>query len=195
MSPPGKVTKLPDKRMKARFIDDLDGKIRIYPSRWKAAILLLLSASFVGFGIWVAIYAPAVDETLTITFSYVGVPLFLVAVLVLLRKLFNRDPAFEINSTGIVDRSSLGAFGLLRWDQIESVVPYTSSGQPMLGVIPTDSQQFLDRQNVVARWWVRFKVQFGSAPVNIPQVWLPMTVTEFADLLHTRFGVRLDDDA
>jgi hypothetical protein len=181
--------------MKTRFIEEPDGKIRIYPSRWNAAVMLLLCAGFLGFGIWVAIYARTVDVGLTITFSYVGVPLFLIIGVVLLRKLLGRDPAFEIDSTGIVDRSSFHALGHLRWDQIDFVVPYTFSGDAVLGVIPKDVQRLLDRQGVLTRSLVKLGHWRGSAPVNIPQAWLPMKVTELAHLLHTRFAVHIDADA
>lgn len=178
--------------MNARFIEGLDGKIRIYPSRWKVALLLFLSAAFLGFGIWVLIYAPAVDVGLTFTFSYVGIPLFAITSVVLFRKLLDRDPAFEIDSAGVVGRSSSRGFGDLRWDQIDFVVAYTTWGQRVLGFIPTDLQPFLDTQGVLKGFVVKLRLVLGIAPVNIPEEWLPMTVEELADLLHTRFGVRVD---
>jgi len=178
--------------MNARFIEDPDGTIRIYRGRWKVALLLLVVAFFFVFGIWVAIVAPTVDVALTITFSYVGVPLSIIAGVFLLRRFFDRAPAFEIDSIGIVDRSTFTAFGCVRWDQIDFVVPYEKSGQPVLGIIPTYLQPFFDRQGVFKNSLVKLGLRVGSAPINIPQLMLPMKVAELANLLHKRYGVRVD---
>jgi hypothetical protein len=62
----------------------------------------------------------------------------------------------------------------------------------MLGIVPKDLETFLSRRHPVRRSLVRLNLALGCAPLNIPQVLLRVKVSELAELLHARYGVRVE---
>jgi hypothetical protein len=147
--------------------------------------------------LWIATpeVAQRVATWKVIVSSYVGVPFFGACALYSAYRLAHRRPAIEIDSTGITDAASALGAGRLSWDDVDHVVLYRYSGQLMLGIIPTDLDNFLSRQQLIRRTLTKLNLALGCAPVNIPQVALPMRLTELAGLLHTRYGVRVEGDA
>ena len=172
-------------------------RIVIYPSRLKLALVLLGAVGFVLVGLWIGgtgvLGVLPIPEIVIVV--YIGVPFFAACGLYAAYRLVRNQPALVIDSTGITDYASgLGA-GHLSWDDIDHVVVYTYSGQPMLGIVPRSLELFLSRQHATRRSLTKFNLHLGCAPVNIPQVALPMTVAELADVLHTRYGVRVEGRA
>jgi hypothetical protein len=61
----------------------------------------------------------------------------------------------------------------------------------MLGIIPRELELFLSRQHPLRRSITKLNLKLGCAPVNVPQVILPMKLEQLADLL-ARYGVRVE---
>jgi hypothetical protein len=169
-------------------------RLVFYPSRRKTLLVLLGSIVFVVIGIWIG--TPGVARGVAIwkvvIASYVGVPFFVACGLYAAYRLARHRPAVEIDSTGITDAASALGAGRLSWDEVDHVVLYKYSGQSMLGIVPRDLDIFLRRQHAVRRSLIKLSVALGCAPVNVPQVGLRMKVAELADLLHRRYGVRVE---
>lgn len=172
-------------------------RLVIYPSRAKMSLVLLGSIAFVVIGIWIGTpgVARGVPIWKVVIASYIGVPFFAVCGLYAAYWLSSHRPALEIDSTGITDAASALGAGRLSWDEVDHVVLYKYSGQAMLGIVPRSLDIFLSRQHAVRRCLTKLNLALGCAPINVPQVGLRMSVAELADLLHTRYGVRVEGDA
>jgi hypothetical protein len=96
---------------------------------------------------------------------------------------------------GITDSASALGGGHLSWDEVDHVVLCKFYGRAMLGIVPREVDLFLSRQNAIRRSLTKLNLSWGLPPILIPQVTLPMEVAELADLLHTRYGVRVEGDA
>lgn len=172
-------------------------RLVIYPSRTKALLVVLGSIAFVALGIWIGTpeIARRVAPWEVVIASYVGVPFFSACGLYAAYRLAIRRPAVEIDSAGITDAASALGVGRLNWDEVDHVRLYKFSGQPMLGIVPRELDLFLSRQPSMRRRVMELNLTLGCAPVNIPQVMLRMKVGDLAELLHTRYGVRVKNDA
>ncbi len=169
-------------------------RLVIYLSRAKMSLVLLGSIAFVVLGGWIGTVqgVPFLDVVIA---SYVGVPFFAACGLYAAYRLASQRPALEIDSMGITDASSALGAGRLSWEEVDHVVLYKYYGQSMLGVVPRDLDLFLSRQHAVLRALTKLNLALGCAPINVPQVGLRVKLAELADLLHTRYGVRVEGDA
>lgn len=172
-------------------------RLVIYPSRAKAALVLLGAIAFVVAGIWIA--TPGIARRVpiwdVIIASYIGVPFFATCGLYAAYRLVFRRPALEIDSTGIMDEASALGAGRLNWEEVDRVVLYVYYRQSMLGIIPKDLETYLSRQDPVRRSLIKANLALGCAPVNIPQVLLRMKLSDLAELLHARYGVRVEPES
>jgi hypothetical protein len=168
----------------------------IYPSRTKMLLVLLGSVAFVAAGVWIGTSnlwrGPAILEVFLA--SYVGVPFFATCGIYAAYRLVRHRPALVIDRMGIIETSSALGAGRLSWDEVDHILLYKISGQPMLAIIPRELEVFLSRQHPVRRWLTTLNLRLGYAPVNVSQVALRMKVAELADLLRTRYGVRVEGD-
>ena len=176
--------------MKPSTTNDPD-RIVIYPSRGKTALVLLGAIGFVVVCAWLLSLGVRRVGVEGLVASLVGVPFFGVCGLYAAYRLVHRRPAVEIDRMGIVDGASALGVGRLLWDEVDHVQLYEFWGQPMLGIIPRELELFLSRQHPLRRSITKLNLRLGFAPVNVPQVILPMKLAELADLLRARYGVRV----
>ena len=172
-------------------------RLVIYPSRVKMSLVLLGAIAFVLAGLWIGASGIARVAPIWEVFiaTYVGVPFFAACGLYAAYRLVIRRPALEIDWMGITDTSSALGAGRLGWEEVDHLVLYQISGQSMLGIVPRDLGLFLSRQNAVRRSLTRLNLAWGFAPINVAAVGVPMKLAELADLLHTRYGVRVEGGA
>ena len=166
----------------------------LYPSRGKMSLVLLGAIGFVALGVWTSTpeIARGVAAWKVLVVSYVGIPFFAACGLYAAYRLVRRRPAVIIDSAGITDAASALAVGRLRWDEVDHISVYTISRQRMLGIVPRDLDALLGRLHPVKRWLAQANLRLGYAPVNVPQVVLGMELGELAELLRTRYGVRVE---
>jgi hypothetical protein len=172
-------------------------RLVIYLSRAKMLLVLLGAIAFVVAGLWIGTSdmtrgVPIWDVVIA---TYVGVPFFGACGLYAAYRLVIRRPALEIDWMGITDRASALGVGRLSWDEVDHLVLYKIQGQAMLGIIPRNLDLILNRQNAFRRFATKLNLSWGFAPINVPQVGLHMKLAELANLLHTRYGVRVEGDA
>jgi hypothetical protein len=164
----------------------------IYPSRWKASLILVGAVAFVVIsGAMIVLPEPGVAGWLLRRLGMVGVLFFGACGAYTAYRLIVQRPALVADDDGLLDNASAVAVGRLRWDEIERVWPYGFSGQMFLGVIPRDLEQVLAR---LPRWkqaLIRANVSFGCAPINIPQTILPVRIDDVVNELAQRFDVHV----
>jgi hypothetical protein len=102
-------------------------------------------------------------------------------------RLLRPRPALVINRRGIVDNASALSIGFLSWDDIAELYEYRYQNQVMLGIVPRDLDAVLGKQPAWKRRVLRANLWLGTAPINIPQVILPMKVSELLREIETRF--------
>lgn len=178
-------------RMRTELTNDPD-RIVIYPSRAKTALVLLGAIGFVALCAWIVSLGVRSVGVEGFVASLVGVPFFGVCGIYAAYRLAHHRPAVEIDRMGIVDGASALGVGRLLWDDVDHVRLYEYWGQPMLGIIPRELELFLSRQHPLRRSITKLNLKLGCAPVNVPQVILPMKLAQLADLLRARYGVRVE---
>jgi hypothetical protein len=98
----------------------------------------------------------------------------------LIIRIVRPTPAVVINDKGILDNASALGAGFIAWDEIADLREYRFNNQVFLGVFPKQLDAILARQSTWKRQAIRANLALGAAPINIPQVVLPISV---ADLL------------
>lgn len=167
-----------------------DDTIRIYPIRLKLWLVLLGAILFVVLGVsilgfrepWpLRIYHGAV-AVLAILFFGACAVIALVRILV-------PSPAVVLNREGLTDSTSPFGVGYLSWDEVAFISIYLIQGQRMLGVFLKDAGSVMARVGGAKAGYMKTNLRMGFAPVNIPQLLVPMPLDELAELIQARFGI------
>ena len=155
-------------------------------SRGKLIAAALGSIAFVALGGWLlrraphdGIVAPLAGLAAAVFFGACG--------LYALWRLVRPRHALVINRRGIVDNASALSIGFLGWDDIAEMYEYRYQNQVMLGIVPRDLEAVLGKLPAWKRRVLRANLWLGTAPINIPQVILPMKVSELLREIETRF--------
>ena len=102
-------------------------------------------------------------------------------------------PIVVLNSEGIAVDTAATHIGLVRWDEIEEVRPYTLIYR-YVGIIPKNTNALCRRLGGKRSWIVKLNAALIPpykllgifvAPINIPQVYLPVTADELTARIHT----------
>ena len=97
-----------------------------------------------------------------------------------------KEPIIVLNSEGIRVDTMATHIGLLRWDEIEEVRPYNFIYR-YVGIVPKNTSALCRRLGADRSWIVHLNafciplyklIGVFVAPINIPQVYLPITVDE-----------------
>jgi hypothetical protein len=87
---------------------------------------------------------------------------------------------------GIFDNASLLGVGFITWNEIAEVGEYRFKNQVFVGIVPKDLDALLARLPAWKGRTIRANVLLGAAPVNIPQVGLPMKASELLEEIEMR---------
>ncbi len=158
-------------------------------SRGKLIALVLASALSVSVSAWFGLFAP-VESVVARTIALAGVALFLLCGAYAISRLVRPTPALIINREGILDNASALSVGFLGWDEIAELNEYQFRDQTFLGIVPKNLDALLLKQPAWKRVAIRGNLSFGAAPVNIPQVMLPLKVSALIDEIELRFRRR-----
>jgi len=152
-------------------------EIVIYPSRWRLTLALFGSIGFVALGCLLLAKPGDRFSPLVVTCVAWSAILFfgLVAVYAIYR-LLRPSPAVVINRDGIFDNASVSGAGLIRWDEVQEVFLDELMGNKVLSIIPCDFEVILARQAGYKKYLMRLNSGFVKAPINIPQVSLPISI-------------------
>ncbi len=97
-----------------------------------------------------------------------------------------KKPIVVLNSEGIAVDTTATHIGLIRWDEIEEVRSYTLIYR-YVGIVPRNTSALCRRLGAGRSWVVQVNafciplyklLGIFVAPINIPQVYLPVTVDE-----------------
>lgn len=157
-----------------------EDRLVIYPSRGKLALLALGALAFVVAGLWLGGVFGDMDlsQGLVVITTYIGVPFFGLCLVYLLYRLVVRKPALIVSAEGIVDNASATGAGPVGWDEMHEILPTEVSGKPMLGIVPRDEEQILDRQNPLKRFIMSVNRNMTGFVILIPETALPMSIDE-----------------
>ncbi|MBI5760143.1 MAG: hypothetical protein HZA46_16625 [Planctomycetales bacterium] len=163
----------------------------IYPSRWKATLVVLGAAIFVAIGVAMIVVPddPGLARWFLRRLGLVSVLFFGACGAYALFRLVVPRPALVADADGLVDNASAVGVGRLRWDEIECLWPYEFSGQNFLGIMPVNLEDVLARLPGWKNALIRANLSFACAPINIPQVMLPVRLDDVVTELVERFGV------
>ena len=155
-------------------------------SRGKLVAAALGSIAFVAIGGWLVRRAPR-DGIEAALAGLAAAVFFGACGLYALWRLVRPRPALVINHRGIVDNASALSVGFLGWDEIAELYEYRYQNQVMLGIVPKNLEALFGKQPAWKRRVLRANLWLGTAPINIPQVILPMKVSELLREIETRF--------
>jgi len=97
-----------------------------------------------------------------------------------------KKPIVVLNADGIEVDTTATHLGLIRWDEIEEVRPYTFIYR-YVGIVPKNTSALCRRLGAGRAWVVQLNafcillynlLGIFVAPINIPQVYLPITIDE-----------------
>ena len=168
-----------------------DGSIRIYPVRGRLWALLLGAVAFVALGFWIIGLREhaAIVHYYHVVVAVVAIAFFGACAVAILVRIFNPSAVVILSREGITDSASPFGVGFLCWDEIAFLSVYTIEGQRMLGIYLKDARSIMARVGGAKAKYMELNLRLGFAPVNIPQVVLPLPVEELAELIRTRYGV------
>lgn len=168
-------------------------EIIIYPSKAKLLLIAVGALLFVAGGIYFAIESESLNLSYwkIVLVSYIGVPFFGLCFIYAIYRLLKPQPSLVINREGIFDNASAVGAGLIRWQEIAELIPYSFMGQQFLGIVPVNVDEILARQSCIKRMVVKMNQALVQAPFNIPQNILPISIDE---LMYTIEGYSLSLD-
>ena len=168
-----------------------DVSIRIYPTRTKLWLVLLGAILFVVLGVWILGLRdePAPLRLYHGLVAVIAIVFFGGCAVVALFRILVPSPAVVLSREGITDHTSPFGVGFLSWDEVAFVSIYLIQGQRMLGIFLKDAVSIMGRVGGVKAGYMKTNLRMGFAPVNVPQILVPMPLEELADLIRTRYGV------
>lgn len=155
-------------------------------SRVKLVATALGATGFVVAGAWLLLLA----REKGVVFAVIGlatVAFFGLCGLYAIRRLVRPTPAVVVNQRGILDNASALGVGFMRWDEIAELQEYRFRNQVFLGIVPTNLDALLAKQPAWKRSAIRANLRLGAAPVNIPELLLPLKVSELVREIEVRF--------
>lgn len=158
-----------------------DYRFAVYPSRVRTALVTLGGLGFVALGVVLCLIGLHTQDPRSVPALITGVvsiPFFGLAAAFGLIRLISPQPAVVLDNTGLHDRASLTAAGFLPWREIDNVVCLCLGTQRMLSIGLTDPDAVLARATPLPRLAMRANMRLHGSPVAIPQIILPITVTQ-----------------
>lgn len=169
-------------------IDDA-GKLVVYPSASRMVLLVIGGLGFVGLGVWLLFLPESEQEPGAAIVGYIGIVFFGACAAYGVFRLLVKRPALIVDARGLTDNGSALGVGLLRWDEIATIGEYRFRGQTMLGIVPRNLERVLSRVGPFKRFALRANLRLGAAPLNIPQMVLPVPVGDLVEAIAKRYDV------
>ena len=158
---------------------------------------MLPSLIFVGLGIWMAFFAPALNikslngEIIKKIIGLLSIVFFGLGVILILKKLLDNKYGIKISQNGIYDNSSALSTGLIKWENIERVEPRKVMNRRYIRVVVNNPEEFIERQknNRLRKIAVSNYKLFGS-PIHIYTNTLEIRFKELFDLINDELAKR-----
>jgi hypothetical protein len=156
-------------------------------SRLKLVALALGAALFVVGGAWLISLAGTLGP-FVMEVGVAAIVFFGACGVYALYRIARPRPALVVSPRGILDNSSAISVGFIAWDDVAALREYRFNDQVFLGIVPKNLDAILARQPAWKRAAIRANLGLGADPVNIPQVVLPMSVSQLLQEIEMRFG-------
>ena len=181
--------------MTSRVIGD-SGELIVFPSTTKTVLLVIGSLGFVAMGgFLVYLWAAGRQGPAAAIVGAADIAFFGACGIYGAFRLSVKRPLLVIDARGITDNGSALGVGFVEWDEIAEIGEYEFQGQTMLGIVPRDLDRVLSRLSRFKRSAIRANLRLGAAPINIPQVLLPVPVRDLVEEMVTRYDVSHGVDA
>lgn len=146
---------------------------------------LVFEALFIYYFIYGLPEGPAPFKSLLPGALIIGAPMFGAGLIYICFRLLRPSPVVIINREGILANVSILSAGLIHWHEIKTMFVYRIVDQPILGIIPFDSDVIIARQSPIKRFFFRIgKSASTVTPFNIPGNMLPMSAEELLAKIH-----------
>jgi len=167
-------------------------KVEIPLSKTKMLLVVMGSLLFVAFGVFCVTtladnqtrYLPAYVKAVGILsvsfFSLTGIYGFW--------KLFDNKAGLTIDKTGILDNSSGGAIGLIRWVDVTGIETIQISSTKLLLIHVSNPEYYLDKVKGIKRMGLNANYKRYGTPLCIASVALKYDFSALERLMYDRFG-------
>lgn len=154
-------------------------RIEIQLSKAKLGKLFVFSALFLAAGLWMIIKQPETSNGLfnnpvvKALASYGGTLMGLLGIYFFGKKLLDKQPGLIIDEAGIVDNTSVFAFGLIPWSNIahiegSSIQATVASKQRFVTLVLHDPEPYIAREtNPIKRKLIAMNTKHYGSPVHL----------------------------
>lgn len=172
-----------------------DNQIEIPLRKQKLYLMLFGSIIFVVMGTWLVVNPPKSNNPIygnplivlisaTSTIVVYGYVMF-----ILFKKLRDNKPGLIINSTGIIDNSSVLSAGMILWTETIEISASHVMNQKILMFILKNPEEYLNRQNgIVKRKAMEIDYRMYGSPIRISANTLDTNFEELYELLQSKFN-------
>lgn len=165
-------------------------RVEVSISKRKVALLALGGIAFVALGIWLFAEANAQTRRPPLyvkSGAIVTILFFGMCTVLALRKLFDRTPGLLLDGKGITDRLTRNfrgaSDGQVMWADIKDVEARKVHGQRYLVLIMKNPTEYVERGNVVARFFRRLDAKLYGSPLYISTGALKMDFENLASMV------------
>jgi hypothetical protein len=150
---------------------------QVYADKVTLIFVLIACFVFVTLGILGAIFAAERLSLVAGIIILLAITFFGVGFVYTFRVLVSHKPLLIINSEGVFDNASAFGVGLIRWEEIAKIFPYTLMNTPYLAIVPKDLRVILSRQGPSRRLVIRINQTFFKIPIFISGILLPISIS------------------
>lgn len=161
-------------------------EIMIWEQRNKVVRQAAFSALLLIVSLYVVYGGASNSDFIYVLIGIVGSVMFGASLIFVVRGLFVRRPLITIGAQGITDSSALTSIGLVRWEEIESVVLVKRFRQTFIDIRVNNEDQVISRLPKLRQ--LLLKLNFGAkqALVSIPLGTAELSVDAVRELLQPR---------
>lgn len=154
---------------------DGSGQLVVNASRSRTLLLIAAALAFVVAGFWMAGLVgdgPSLfqgrSRPLVVVLGWASVVVFGLALVFLVRRLFDPKPALVLDAQGLVDRSSASAVGRVDWAEVTEIAAQGEGPNRLIVIDVADREDLLARLPSGRRKLVQASKGVTGYPVNIP---------------------------
>ncbi len=160
--------------LKELDMDELEERV-IRISKSKTLLIVLITAGFVAFGVWlltqdadtIRSWRKFNSPGLVYGVGIVSVGFFGMSGIFAIRKLVDTSPGLIINRDGITDNSSGVSVGFIPWSDVVKIGEYSRHGQKWFLVHVKDPDIYINRASLFPRISMRINRRLYGTPVCV----------------------------
>lgn len=150
----------------------MDYPYKIPYSKTKMTLLVLLSIGFIAVSTWLTVvaYDKFGDNmaAMVMVFGVMGILFGALGMIVIGRMLNSGKLAIEVNDEGIRDETSGVAVGLIRWEDIERLEPYSVTGNDFISVFVRNPEEYYAKaRGTLAGKAMRLNEKMTGTPIQL----------------------------